>query len=205
MRTQHTSNTARRRSWRLAPWFALMLGVFIALGVTQAPTARAEPPTRSAPEADEAEALKKIAVVRSMKLAEVLELGDDDQETRRKLDQVLSEYDLKLFKAEGALRRSVKRLRRGVRGELDDKELDRLSDEVIANRERVDKLRLERMKALDAILTGSQRARVMLFLPSFERKVRRAVGKARRGRRGAGRDLNGPPGRRKGRPRRSKP
>ena len=53
MRTQHTSNTARRRSWRLAPWFALMLGVFIALGVTQAPTARAEPPTRSAPEADD--------------------------------------------------------------------------------------------------------------------------------------------------------
>ncbi|MEO1267051.1 MAG: hypothetical protein AAFX99_03070 [Myxococcota bacterium] len=171
----------------------------VGMGVAFVPTARAEPPAVS--EDEKSEALKKIGVVRSMKLAEALELEDDD-DTRRKLDRLLSDYDIKLSKAEEEFRRSVRRLRRGVRRGLDDQELNRLSDTVLANRERLEKLRLERMRKAGAILNGAQRARLMLFLPTFERKVRRAIQKTRRNNKGG--DGSGDNPKRK-RPRRNRP
>ena len=122
--------------------------------------------------------LEKLHVVRSIKLAEALEL---DEETQRTLEDHLKSYDKKMFEAEQAFRGSMRRLRKALRKGGSDDALNALSDEVLERRRVLNNLRIERMTAAGKNLTGQQRARLLIFMPNFEKRVRKSLRKMTRG------------------------
>lgn len=122
--------------------------------------------------------IERLTVLRSLKMAELLELDDA---TRAKVDAELARYDKRIVEAHRDMRRKAKQLRRGIKRGASDADLARLTEEVIALRERVEDLKRAQHRDASKHLNVRQRAMLLLFLPEFDRKARRALRKQRRG------------------------
>ncbi len=142
-----------------------------------------EPRGKKKPTAEERKAnLNKLQTARAIKLKEHLALSDQELE---RVDQALRRFDTQLFEEMEAHRKTRRKLKQAIRRGDSDKELQRLLDQIVAQRRRLDTLRMDQFEAAAKPLSVRQRIELFQFLPQFERKARRHMRKAaKRGRRG---------------------
>lgn len=176
-------------------WPAFFLMALI-LGVAQ--VGSAESPPKEAPPGEETstehvtKAIERMQVVRAWKLAEFLEL---DESSGSRLFKILAKYDQRIVEEHQKLSRKERQIRRAVKRGKSDGEINALVDEVLSLQSSLGALKKERFLKAGATLDATRRAKLLLFLPRFEREVRKFVReqrqerrKRRKGRRGHGRD-----------------
>jgi uncharacterized membrane protein len=143
-----------------------------------------------------AEVLEKVQTLRSVAIAERLEL---DEETALRVSAVLRDYDDRFMEIEEQKRD----LRRDIHetldsDELSDKEVDKLIDRLMRLETELNKLQSERIKATTDLLAPADRLRLAIMLQRFERQVRHKIMETRKKHRGPGgpgmRGDRGPPG-----------
>ncbi len=194
-------NAPKGRSWPALRWaWLLLLPAALVLGTLAASSSfvRAQGGPGPAVE-DEAlgddeqmrrQVMERIRVLRAIKLTEALELDD---ETGKKLFAILDKYDEKILGTHQEMRKAQKRLKKAMRSDATDDEINRRLDEVIKLRKRIDALRYERFEKASAVLDARRRVRLMRVLPRFEREVRKTIREAsgehrrKKRRRGGGR------------------
>ena len=127
---------------------------------------------------------KKIRALRAYTLTEELNL---DEKATAKLFPVLARWD---DVTEKLVQQRVELVRRlAAAGQLrDQKAIDRLIDQAVANQKAFWDLEDKRFAELRRVLTPGQAARLLIVLPAFERKIQNQLRRAlsRRGAAGAG-------------------
>ena len=149
---------------------AVLAALLLAISCTSA--AAQEPPAESDLAGKQLRVLEKIQVVRAWKLTEVLEL---DESNGPALMQTLAKYDQQLFTAQRSLRKTERSLRKAIRGNASDQELERLLNEAIRKRKEVDKLRFEQLEEAGKTLDIRRRVKLYHFMPKFERQIRKRL------------------------------
>jgi len=180
---------------------------FIVLALA-APLAVAQPPGAQVPAKREA-VKKKIRALRAYTLTDELQL---DEKATSRLFPVLARWD---DVTEKLVQQRVDITRRlQTAGQLrDQRAVDKLIDEAIANQKAFWDLEEKRLAELRKVLTPAQTARLLIVLPAFERRIQNQLRRAIARRAGAGAvgdmaeddddiDLDQRPGRRRLRPRR---
>jgi hypothetical protein len=124
--------------------------------------------------------LERMRLMRSWKLTEVLEL---DEATGKRLFAVLDGFDERLMQAHQALRQSERALRQGLRRDASEAELEAMTDQVLARKRALDELRIKQFEEAGATLDARRRAKLLLFIPRFEKELRRKLHKRREDRR----------------------
>ncbi len=163
------------------PWLAACALAAALLTTPLLAAAQPHPPPPPAPEAL-AERLEHMQALRTLKLAEVL---NTDAKTLEAVDAQLRAWDLRLLQKGADLARTTHDLRRAVRrGDASEAEFERLTLAVLTLRKDLDALRYQQYEAAAKPLQPSLRARLLLFLPQFERKARKALADGPHGRRG---------------------
>jgi hypothetical protein len=140
---------------------------------------------RGPPDARREQIKKKIRALRAYTLTEELEL---DEQTATRLFPVLSRYDDdfdRLLEQRVEIHRRLRRAaardgaRAGARdGSHDTRAIDRLIDEAAANQRAFWDLQDKRLVTLRKILTPSQTAKLLVVLPSLERRIENQLRKA---------------------------
>lgn len=196
---------------------AVVFGLLLWALAVSAPTALSpsrawaqEPPKQVDGEADEDDGpsaeqrkvlLERIQALRAWKLEEVLEV---DAETMKKVDTELRKYDDRLLGKQLELEQTMRRLRRAVRRGAPGPRQEALIERVLTLREEVDRLRVEQYRAAARHLPSDRKARLLLFIPEFDKKVRQVMRERRERKRrgdrfgGGPRDGRGGPGHRGG-------
>jgi hypothetical protein len=163
--------------------------LLVLLWLGAAAQAQAQAPTAVEEEEEEAPApsaeqrkrfLERLRVMRAWKLTEVLKL---EEAAGAKLFAALSRYDDRILEAEVSLREAERALRQGLRRGAGEGELRAMTDEVVKQKRAVDALRLEQFEQAGASLDARRRAELLLFLPRFDKEVRRALRQERERRR----------------------
>ena len=152
--------------------FCLLLAISCAPAVAQEPAAQGELAEK------QLRVLEKIQVVRAWKLTEVLEL---DESNGPALMQTLAKYDQQLFAAQRSLRKTERSLRKAMRANASEQELERLLDEAIRKRKEVDRLRFEQLEEAGKTLDVRRRVKLYQFMPKFERQIRKRLRHDKRG------------------------
>lgn len=171
---------------RRAAWL-VMVGALVALGpgvLGHAPDAQAQrwrgsaasPDRRGPAEANDRreQIKKKVRALRAFRLTDELAL---DEPTAARLFPVLSRYDDDIDKLLEQRVDIQRRLRRA--GSLrDPRAVNQLIDEAIANQRSLWDLDERRVVALRKILTPAQAAKLLVVLPSIERRIQRQLRRA---------------------------
>ena len=119
------------------------------------------------------EVLDQMRAMRMWKLTEELKL---DQATAAKVFPLLAQYDDKareLVRERGEVGREVRDQVRS--GQTDNRRLQVLIDQLLANQTKRKTLEDERFKALRPVLTPLQQAKLLLLLPRLEDDFRRHI------------------------------
>lgn len=145
------------------------------------------------------EHLEKLQVLRSWKMAEFVELEGAELE---RVDNALKKTDTKIFETHTALRKDTRALRRALKKGAPQATIDELTENIVSNRRALHELKFQQFDAASQELSSEKKAKLLIFLPEFERKVRRALKKEarkdrdhnrRRGRKGRRGRRRGPP------------
>ena len=126
--------------------------------------------------------------IRTFRAAKLIELLDLDEKTAAKLFPILNRYDDQMgpiIKDSGEARREIRQQIKS--GKADDAKLNKLIDRVLANREKIQKLDVDRFKEVRKVLTPVQAAKASVALPEIDRMIQREIRKAVRGRGKGGR------------------
>jgi hypothetical protein len=164
----------KRGLWALGLWAALG-GFFGGLGeaAAQEPPGLEDLGPPEDPKLEEAEArklLERLQVMRAWKLSEVLSL---DEATGQKLFKALGEHDARIFDTQRKLRGAERGLVGALKADAPEAKVKALMDEVITHKKELDRLKVEQFEKAGALLPVKQRAKLLLFLPRFEKEVRR--------------------------------
>ena len=155
----------------LKPLLLVLTLVFV--GLFAAGTVVAEGPDKAQGE----KATERVRVLRAMKIAEHFDLEED---TEKRLLEVLDTYDEKLIQGHRSLHKERRSLRRAMRDEeTSDAEIERRRKSIIKASRALEDLRYERLEKASALLGPRDRVKLMVFLPKFEKKVRKVVREAR--------------------------
>lgn len=146
-----------------------------------------EPPAPD--EARRKEIMERIRVVRALKLKEALEL---DEPTARKLFEILDRYDQRFMEARHNQRQAQRALRRAMKGDATDAQIEALLQKVLDGHKALDALRYEQFEAASAVLNPRQRVRLLVALPRLEREIRKMIHEVRREHKGEERRRRGP-------------
>jgi hypothetical protein len=137
---------------------------------------------------------KKLKAMRAYVLTE--ELGLDDT-TAAKVFPILSDYDVELEKV-AKTGVELRDKARQAEADGDDKALDKIIDELVANQRKRWDLDEERFEKLRKVLTTKQAAKLLIVLPEIDRQVMQAARRAARGEK-ADKPAKGKAGKRKAR------
>lgn len=168
---------------------------------TSAPS-QASQADQQALKAKRAKVRKRIRALRAWKLTEELEL---DQNSAAKLFPILNRYDEK-FEAVFAERRNVRQqmhalVESGATDAETEKRLNQQVDRFLLLQQKLWQLQQARFRDVRAVLTAQQAAQMVSLLPAIDRKIRRQITRALRGKRRAKNPLDQPRRRRRGLPR----
>jgi Spy/CpxP family protein refolding chaperone len=153
--------------------------VAIAL-VLSAPGAMAQP--AGPPGALRAQVRAQVRVAIERELARTLQL---DAAAQARLNGVIDRYDAQIAAAQGDNAAAYRELQQLVAsGRADDAALNRLADRMLGNRERAQKLELERDREVRRALAPQQYGRLLLAWPTVNRKVKREIFRAIAGQEG---------------------
>jgi hypothetical protein len=151
-------------------------------GLTDSERAARKAARREQRERLHTEVLDQMRAMRMWKLTEELKL---DQATAAKVFPLLAQYDdraRELMRERGQIGRQVNEQMRS--GRPDNRRLQTLIDQLLANQTRRKALEDERFKALRPSLTPLQQAKLLLLLPrledDFRRRIRDAMDEQRR-------------------------
>lgn len=160
----------------------MIRAMLIALAfVTAVPVVHAQPGRGVAAASKRERIKKKIRALRAYALTEELSL---DEATAGRLFPVMAKYDDELDRLL-AQRADLER-RLDASGDVKDpRALDKLIDEAIANQRAFWDSQERRLAELRKILTPAQTARLLVVLPSFERRIQNQLQRAIRNDSGA--------------------
>ena len=197
---------------RRSGWISSLIGIvalcfvaggaiFVGLGASGSSVWAQEPPQAEEP-GDKAQiekrrkTLERIQALRHWKLEETL---DVEEGTLEKVDAELRRYDERLFARQIELEMTGRKLKRAVRRGAKDQRYESLIARTLELKAEVDKLRIDQYKAAAKHLPPEQKARLLLFIPEFDRKVKQVMKKRanrKNRRRGDGDGPDRPPRRR---------
>ena len=111
--------------------------------------------------------------MRAWRLTEHLEL---DEATAVSLFARLDAHDEQVIPVRQALEQAARELRRMLRDDSGtDAEVDTLMNQIMDAHVEIERSRVELVRGTGDILTARQQASLMLFLPEFDREVRRMI------------------------------
>lgn len=174
-----TRHTTRRGGWaaRIAA-AALGLGLAAGLGAGRV-EAQPHPHGPHAMNPEEgARRLERMQALRTLKLGEVLQA---EPKTLEAVDGALRSWDGRILAKALELGEATRALRRALRRGATEAEYAKLTDTALRLRKELDALRYGQYEAAAKPLPAAERARLLLFLPQFERKAHKLL----KGRRGA--------------------
>ncbi len=196
-------------------WIRLLIVTVIATAVAAPAMARPRNGARVAQADRRDKVKKKLRTMRAYVLTDELGL---DEATAAKLFPILADYDDE-FEAVAKAGVALRTRAREAADKGDDKALDTIIDEVVANQRKRWELDEARFKKLRKVLTTRQAARILVVLPEIDRKIlqggaqgrarrrarargqaRRPAGQGRQGGEGQGQGQGRPGGRRRRRP-----
>jgi hypothetical protein len=129
------------------------------------------------PTMDKAQMRERIELLKMWKLIEVLDL---DQETAMKLFPVMHEYNLKqqeIGKVRGA---TIKQIREEVeKGTTDSAALGSLIAQFKQNERDMTEMRIKQLDALSKVLSDEQIAKMIIFVPKMEQRIRGLMSEAK--------------------------
>ncbi len=141
---------------------------------------------------------ERIRVLRALKIEEHLQL---DKATLDKLLKVLDGYDQRSHDQHKEIEQLRRKLKRAMKQGGSDQEIEQARLKLIEGHKKIDALRYERLEKASALLAPRDRVKLMIFLPKFEREVRKVIRDVRKdgpkgrrggpGGRGGGRGLGG--------------
>jgi hypothetical protein len=161
----------------------------IAIAVASPAFAQPDPQGQGVGQARRERIKKRIRALRAYTLTEELAL---DETAASRLFPILARYDDEMGKHVATRFRLKQDLDAAV-ARNDDRSIDRLIDELVANQSALHALDTKRFGEVRKVLTPRQSARLIVVLPAIERKVQnmlqravegRGAGGGRRGRRG---------------------
>lgn len=114
---------------------------------------------------------KKLRAYRAMVLVDELDL---DENTATKLMPILDKYDDEFVK----IAKKNLELRGKLDAATDDKDLDTVIDDLVANQRARWDLDEARFKEVRKVLTAKQSARILVILPEIDRKILQGAKKA---------------------------
>lgn len=127
--------------------------------------------------ADEKQMRERVELMKMWKLIEVLEL---DQETAAKLFPLMNEFDAKQQDLQKTRRETIKQMREELEKDASKPDaLRSLIDRFKQNERDMVEMRIRRLDSLTKILSDDQIAKMIMFVPKFERGVREMLGEAR--------------------------
>jgi len=128
--------------------------------------------------------LERIQALRVWKLEEVLEV---DAATLSRVDTELRKFDDRLLTKQLELEQTQRKLRRAVHKGAPGPRYEALIERTLTLREEVDRLRTEQYRAAARHLASDKKARLLLFIPEFDKKVRQVIRERRERKRRGGR------------------
>lgn len=155
----------------------LLLALFVGLASLTHTEAQAQTP----PEEKKAELRKKveekIATAREKMLRERVGL---DEELAREVGDILQTLDQERFALRQQMKQEKKALKELIESGADDGVVEGALEKVLALQAQLDALKLEVNTRTQALLTATQRAKLLAVLPRFDKRIRRLVRKARK-------------------------
>lgn len=131
-------------------------------------------------ESDLTRVRKKIEALRAWQLTEELDL---DEETSSRLFPAMSKADQERWKIEAGNRKLVRELSRAVEGQNPDPgKINRILDELTANRRALTRVEEEHIQRVRQILSPADTARYLLFQIRFQREIKQKAAEAYRDR-----------------------
>ena len=160
---------------------ALALAVTCALGATAGAQPRRKPGGAGTEVDDRRDRIKKrIRALRAYTLTDELGL---DEAAAAKVFPILSKYDDQIGKQLAARLKLRADLDAAAAGS-DDKAIDKLVDELVANQKALWAIDEKRFAELRKVLSAKQAAKLLVVLPALERRVQRLLERALSGRGG---------------------
>ena len=129
-------------------------------------------------EAKRKKVLEKIKMVRAWRLTEVLEL---DEQTAAKLFPLLNDSEDKIEEVKQHAHSLRKKLSAEVEKNNPDVQIiETTIEEILKDQSKLQDLQREQFKKFSEVLTPVQQAKLILFLPKFEREIQRIIRQARK-------------------------
>lgn len=125
---------------------------------------------------ERAAVMKRVNTIKMWKLTEELDLSEEKADKLFPLIHCLDKEKLKLEKEQDEL---MKKLRKNLQeGKLTDAELEDIIKKLGDNQSAGQKLKREKFKEIKGILTLEEQARLILFMESFPKEIRRLIREA---------------------------
>jgi hypothetical protein len=143
------------------------------LAPSNGPTPQHPPQHRARDHEERERAEERIRMLRAWQLTENLDL---DTGTATRLFQHLDEHEGRLHPERETLEAAAQQLRQLLENDSpSEDEVNRIADAIMDQHLEIERLRVNMVRETEAFLSPTQRARLMLFLPNFERQVREMI------------------------------